>query len=92
MLDLHANISDGMVALADVLVGYDTYPHIDMAERGWRRRRSSRGSCGAACTARALRKPSPMPPLPKQCTAYETPMRALIALAHEREREPGWSR
>src|SRR5688500_11586651 len=32
-LDLHANISRLMVDLADVLIGYDTYPHIDMAER-----------------------------------------------------------
>jgi microcystin degradation protein MlrC len=30
-----------------------------------------------------------MPPLPKQCTTYDTPMRVLIALAHQREREPG---
>ena len=33
-LDLHANISPRMVELADMLIGYDTYPHIDMAERG----------------------------------------------------------
>jgi microcystin degradation protein MlrC len=33
-LDLHANISPRMVELADVLIGYETYPHIDMAERG----------------------------------------------------------
>jgi microcystin degradation protein MlrC len=32
--DCHANLSATMVALADVLVGYDTYPHFDMAERG----------------------------------------------------------
>jgi microcystin degradation protein MlrC len=33
-LDLHANLSKRMVAAADVLIGYDTYPHVDMAERG----------------------------------------------------------
>jgi microcystin degradation protein MlrC len=32
-LDLHANISPLMVELADFIVGYDTYPHIDMFER-----------------------------------------------------------
>ena len=32
-LDLHANISPRMVELANVLIGYDTYPHIDMARR-----------------------------------------------------------
>lgn len=33
-LDIHANVSPRMVALADVLVGRRTYPEIDMAARG----------------------------------------------------------
>jgi len=33
-LDLHANITSRMVALADAIVGYHTYPHIDMFEVG----------------------------------------------------------
>ncbi|WP_312886599.1 M81 family metallopeptidase [Paenibacillus foliorum] len=32
-LDLHGNISPDMVRKADLIVGYDTYPHIDMYER-----------------------------------------------------------
>lgn len=32
-IDLHANVSNDMVRLADLVVGYDTYPHIDMHER-----------------------------------------------------------
>lgn len=32
-LDLHANVSAEMVGYADVIVGYDTYPHVDMYER-----------------------------------------------------------
>lgn len=35
-LDLHANVSDRMVALADALVAYETYPHIDKAATGER--------------------------------------------------------
>ncbi|WP_028465203.1 M81 family metallopeptidase [Nisaea denitrificans] len=31
-LDLHANVTDGMAALADILVPYRTYPHIDQYE------------------------------------------------------------
>ena len=90
VLDLHANISDGMVALADALVGYDTYPHVDMYERGLEAAALiTRIVRGGLRTARALRKPPLMPPLPKQCTTYDTPMRALIELAHLREREPG---
>jgi microcystin degradation protein MlrC len=33
-LDLHANITDRMVTLADAIVGYHTYPHVDMFEVG----------------------------------------------------------
>jgi microcystin degradation protein MlrC len=33
-LDLHANVSDRMARLADALISYRTYPHIDMADRG----------------------------------------------------------
>lgn len=32
-IDLHANVTEEMVAYADILVGYDTYPHIDAYER-----------------------------------------------------------
>lgn len=35
-LDLHANVSDRMVALSNVICPYRTYPHIDMAEAGER--------------------------------------------------------
>ncbi|MFY9211993.1 MAG: M81 family metallopeptidase, partial [Aestuariivita sp.] len=35
-LDLHGNITAQMVAAADVLVGFRTYPHLDMAETGHR--------------------------------------------------------
>ncbi len=33
-LDLHGNISQTMVDAADVMVGFKTYPHVDMAETG----------------------------------------------------------
>lgn len=35
-LDLHANVTERMLALSDGLVSYRTYPHIDMAETGER--------------------------------------------------------
>src|ERR1700754_277525 len=35
-LDLHANVTARMVELADALVAYRTYPHVDMAETGLR--------------------------------------------------------
>jgi len=33
-LDLHANVTRKMVDNADIIVGYKTYPHIDMYETG----------------------------------------------------------
>src|SRR5689334_788290 len=33
-LDLHANVTPEMVAHADALIAYRTYPHVDMAETG----------------------------------------------------------
>jgi microcystin degradation protein MlrC len=33
-LDLHGNITTEMVKQSDVIIGYDTYPHTDMYERG----------------------------------------------------------
>ena len=33
-LDLHANVTEKMVANCDVIAGYKTYPHIDMYEAG----------------------------------------------------------
>ena len=87
-LDLHANISPEMVRLADVLVGYDTYPHVDMAERGREAclildrliRRDLRPTP-------ALRKP-PMLPTSQRMTTDRTPMRALIDHAHRLEEDP----
>src|SRR5688572_17006289 len=33
-LDLHGNVSDRMVRNADIIVGFKTYPHVDMYETG----------------------------------------------------------
>lgn len=33
-LDLHGNVTQAMVEQADIVVGFKTYPHIDMAETG----------------------------------------------------------
>ena len=35
-LDLHANVTQRMLSMADALVSYRTYPHVDMADTGER--------------------------------------------------------
>ncbi len=46
-LDLHGNVTDAMVENVDVFFPYETYPHIDMFERGYE---------AGKCLARMIRK------------------------------------
>src|SRR5215203_6036628 len=87
-LDLHANISPRMVELADILIGYDTYPHIDMAERGEEATAIlARLMRGEVRPTPALRKP-PMLPTSQRMTTGRMPMRALMERAHVIEEDP----
>ncbi|MBL8581990.1 MAG: M81 family metallopeptidase [Rhizobiaceae bacterium] len=78
-LDMHANITEGMVANSDALAVYRTYPHIDMLETGERaysllRQRMANGRA----FHKALRKPPFLIPLYTQCTDFE-PCKSLYA-------------
>jgi microcystin degradation protein MlrC len=85
-LDYHTNMTPSMVAHASALVGYRTYPHIDMAATGAR---------AASLLDRLLRERRPLHkayrridfliPLVFQCTEAE-PARGLFALIEEIER------
>jgi microcystin degradation protein MlrC len=87
-LDLHANISPRMGELADVLIGYDTYPHIDMAERAEEATSVlARLMRGEIRPTPALRKP-PMLPTSQRMTTGRMPMRALMERAHGIEEDP----
>ena len=87
-LDLHANISTRMVELADVLIGFDTYPHVDMAERAEEATAVLDGLMrGEIRPTAALRKP-PMLPTSQRMTTGRMPMRALIERAHGMEEDP----
>jgi len=87
-LDLHGNISADMVAHADFLVGYKTYPHVDMRERGAEAaQRLLEIAARKIKPTRALRKPPMLPPLGNQGTA-RGPMRRLYDLAGEMEKDP----
>jgi microcystin degradation protein MlrC len=77
-LDFHANVSDRMVEAADVLVGYRSYPHVDMAETGARCYVLLRELLQAPFPARRRRALPFLIPLTSQCTLVE-PMRSLMA-------------
>ena len=87
-LDFHANLSRAMVEGADLLHGYKTYPHVDMAERGAEAAaRLDAVIAGRLRPTAAFRKPPLLPPLGNQGTAHG-PMRELYDLAAEMERDP----
>lgn len=88
-LDFHANVSPRMVETADALVGYRTYPHVDMAETGARAFALLREVLDRPFAARGHRRLPFLIPLTSQCTLLE-PMRSLMELAAA-DRRPGVS-
>jgi microcystin degradation protein MlrC len=78
-----------MVEAADILVGYDTYPHVDMAERAEEvidlLVRMIRGKIDPAM---AMVKP-PMLPTSQRMMTSRDPMASIMALAHEIEARRG---
>jgi microcystin degradation protein MlrC len=82
-LDLHANISQRMVDNADVLIGYETYPHIDQRER------ANEASDVIVRLIRKEIKPTavlvkpPMMPTSQRMTTNNEPMRSIMERAAE---------
>ena len=71
-LDLHANVTEKMVANADALIAYRTYPHIDMAETGAKAAAHLDAIfAGLPRQAKALRRIDYLIPLTAQCTLIE---------------------
>ncbi len=88
-LDLHANVTRQMIDLADVMVAYRTYPHIDMAETGKRAAEFlHRLLSGERKPSKALQTLPFLIPLPWQCTMTE-PGGAVYRDLERIERETG---
>ena len=88
VLDLHANVHPGLPELIDVLVGYDTYPHVDMRDRGREAAELlQRMTVGEdLCTVLAK---SPLLTCPLAQGTDDEPMRGLLTRAQQRAREAG---
>ena len=86
--DYHGNITRRMVDAANVLIGFDTYPHVDMRERGFEAgellARIVRGEVNPVQAYRQLPLLT-MPPM--QCTLRE-PMQSFMAGVHKLELRP----
>jgi microcystin degradation protein MlrC len=90
-LDLHANVTKKMLAQADALVAYRTYPHVDMAETGDRaafllRRLLQRGNA----LYRASRQIPFLIPLNGMCTLVD-PAQSIYRALTEAEVQHGLS-
>ena len=87
--DLHSNHTLKRVTEADAIVGYDTYPHVDMAERG-----REAGALIVRTLRGEVRPTSAIRQLPMfwststQVTAHP-PMDEVLRRVHELESRPG---
>ena len=91
VLDLHANPSPELVSASDVLVSYDTYPHVDMRERG----AEVAGLLTEVLRGRRLRtslRKLPLLVCPLAQATADGPMRRLQDAATMRAREAGVAR
>jgi microcystin degradation protein MlrC len=88
-LDLHANVTEEMVALADVMDAFRTYPHVDMGETGARAARHLDALLrGEGPFHKAMRKPNFLIPLNWGCS-YIEPAASLYRLLPEIETASG---
>ena len=87
--DLHGNHTHWRVEVADVIVGYDTFPHVDMADRGKETAEIvMRAVRGEIRPTMALHQLPMFWSTPCQVTGHP-PMNEVIERVHQIERRPG---
>jgi microcystin degradation protein MlrC len=88
-LDFHGNVSPQMADTVTILVGYQTYPHVDQRQRGRAAAelltRAVKGEVRPVCH---VAKPPMLCNLLGQDTSRQ-PMKELMGMAREMERLPG---
>ena len=88
-LDLHANITAKMAQFSDVIIGFDTYPHVDCYERGFEAGQLLFGmNQGKIQPTMAYRQLPLLTAPPAQCT-MKPPMIDVINALHALETESG---
>ena len=84
-LDLHANVSRKMCDLADIVVSYKTYPHIDMREAGRHAAQILQRSMAGEINPRTIRVTCPMLEEVNGGRTDIGPMREWLQAARARE-------
>ncbi len=88
-LDLHANITAKMAHYSDVIIGFDTYPHVDCYERGFEAGQLLFSmNQGKIQPTMAYRQLPLLTAPPAQCT-MKPPMTDVINALHDLETERG---
>jgi len=88
-LDLHANISARMARMSNVIIGFDTYPHVDMRNRGSEAARLlARIVRGEVVPVQEYRQLPLITLPPMQCTLRD-PMQSLMRRVNGLEQQPG---
>lgn len=85
-LDLHANVTQPMLAAADALVAYRTYPHVDMADTGRRAAMLLAQHCRTRLGRPAVARIPFLIPINAQSTMLE-PAASVLRLLHTLETE-----
>jgi microcystin degradation protein MlrC len=84
-LDFHANLTRRMVANATIVVGYRTYPHVDIYETGLKAGRLGLAAARGECRPTMAWGNRPMLPHVMRQGTDDEPMRDLVAHARQVE-------
>lgn len=87
--DYHANLSEAMVRAGDVLIGYDTYPHVDMRERGQEAAAVLAGLLAGRARPVGVLTKLPLITVPQVQATDRPPMRDILAELHRVESASG---
>lgn len=88
-LDLHANISRALVDSSTIMVGYDTYPHVDMYERAVEATDLLCATVRGEIAPTMAWKAAGMLIAPQTMITSSGPMKALLEAAWEMEQRSG---
>jgi len=88
-LDYHGNITDEMVAIADGLFGYNTYPHIDGYERALEAAEFAVGMLDGKVKPTSVVVRPPVAPGVVPARTGWGPIKKLLEKAFEYEKQPG---
>ncbi len=89
-LDMHANVSQAMIAAADMMMAYRTYPHVDQRDRALHMARLMQGVLQGGPRPRLVMARMPMMDAANHGqTAVGQPMPELLKLADKLERRDG---